>query len=523
MADPHPDPRPFVAPIGIDPKVVVGGIPHLSVTFGPLTGHGLVVVSSDALFAQAEELGRIAVALRHSASELHAVIAEATASTFISTTPPMISEARRMMDAALSTLLAASSRADDIHDGIRRSVAEYSLVEHGATKAMHVAAEQQAWLLGLASRALAGPVAFGTLVGIAGVCALFGISPKEFGENAQSYLKRHGRILTNDVTVAAIRETGADVDGFSEGIAGIPAPLAALGETTGATGVKTSAALVVDGGRLFGLFRETPVVVRRTSSYVFPTPPRSLYDRATSFPDPHHDANGEQIRIDRYVEPGQPDRFDVYIAGTVTFDPKTDGEPFDFTSDMRGVAGMPTASASAVEQAMTKAGITASSPVVLNGYSQGGLIASSIAATGRYNVKGVVTFGAPSGQVQLPASIPVLSVRNTEDLVPATSGYDVNPNAVIVQRSVFTNSPIPTHWAVPAHRLEYYQQTAAIVDTADSAPVRNILGTLDSFGAGATSVHSSLWVAVRTDGSIRVPPLVPTPSSPLPAREAVAE
>ena len=523
MTDPHPDPRPFVAPIGLDPKAITGGVPQLSVTSGVPSGHGRVVFSSDALFAQIDALGDMVVALRRSVDELHHLMAAGAVTELVAGARPLVAEAQRMMEAALPALLTAASRAENIRDGIQRSVAEYSLVDQDTVAIMHLAGEQQAWLLGLAGGALVGPVAITAAASLASACAVFGMSPKEIAAAAQSYLKRNGRILTNGATVGAIRETGSDVDGFTDGLVGIPAPLAALGEVTGVTNVKTSAGLVVNGGRLFGLFRETPVVVRRTRSYQFRTPPRSLYDRSTSFPDPHDDAAGEQIRIDKYIQPGQPDRFDVYIAGTVTFDPKTAGEPFDFTSDMRGVAGMPTASAIAVEQAMAKAGVTPVSPVILNGYSQGGLVASTIAATGKYNVKGVVTFGAPSGQVQLPASIPVLSVRNTEDLVPATSGYDVNPNAVVVQRSVFTNSPIPTQWAVPAHRLEYYQQTAAIVDTADSAPVRTILGTLDTFGAGATSVHSSLWVAVRTDGSVRVPPLVPTPSSPLPAREAVAE
>ena len=143
---------------------------------------------------------------------------------------------------------------------------------------------------------------------------------------------------------------------------------------------------------------------------------------------------------------------------------------------------------------------TLDQPVVVNGYSQGGLVASLVASSGNFDVKGVVTFGAPSGQVHIPASVPVLSVRNAEDLVPATSGYDVNPHAVVVQRTVFAHQPVPSDWAVPAHRLDYYQQTAAIVDNAQSERVRSVLDPLDAFGAGATKVDSTLWVATRVPG-----------------------
>src|ERR1019366_2248894 len=103
-----------------------------------------------------------------------------------------------------------------------------------------------------------------------------------------------------------------------------------------------------------------------------------------------NDPNGEQIRIDRYVEAGKPDRFDVYIAGTVTFDPKTRSQPFDLTSDLNGVGGHPSASYRAVVSAMQQGGVTSQSPVVLNGYSQGGLLASQLAASGSFNVQGVV-------------------------------------------------------------------------------------------------------------------------------------
>jgi hypothetical protein len=117
----------------------------------------------------------------------------------------------------------------------------------------------------------------------------------------------------------------------------------------------------------------------------------------------------------------------------------------------------------------------------------------------------VVTFGAPSAQVHVPASIPVLSVRNSEDLVPATSGYDTNPHAVVVQSAAFAQGGIPTDWAVPAHRLSYYQQTATAVDGSSSSEVRGVLDPLDSFGSGTQRVDSTLWVATRVEPAPAAP------------------
>jgi hypothetical protein len=480
-----------------------------------ITGSGgRLVVASDALLAQVDSLGNLSEQLRLSAGELLGIMNRTDDAPSIANDIPLAAaDARRMMDAALRELMAAQARASNIRNGVLHSIESYARAERAAGAALHLVNEQLAWLVGGIVRVAALPLAVFAVEGWA-MGLMFGSSPSDVGVGLQTILRAHGRILTNPFTVAAIRETAADVDGFSAGFLGLPPGIADTLESNGITGVPTSAAEVIALGNVGGLLVETPVSVRKTSSFEFGAPPRSLVDRASSFPDPHNDPNGEQIRIDRYVEPGKPDRFDIYVAGTVTFDPKATTQPFDFTSDMAGVAGQSPGSLRAVEQAMAQAGVTSSSPVVLNGYSQGGLVASMVAASGNYNVKGVVTFGAPSGQVHIPASIPVLSVRNSEDLVPATSGYDVNPNALVVQRPVFAHSPVPSDWAVPAHRLSYYQETAAVVDRAQSSQVRSILDPLNSFGAGARHVDSTLWVATRTTAGLN--------GGSLPAREAVA-
>jgi hypothetical protein len=476
------------------------GVPSLTVTAavpGP-SGGASVVVASDALLAQLDALGRLSDELRLVAGAVVGMLDRPDAVGSIAFEVPLAAlDSRRVMSAALRALWTAQQRASDIRDGLLRSIERYTTTEDIAASVVHTIDEQLAWGLGVFVRAFAVPIAVAVGASVLADCAILGLTPGELVDDAQAALREHGRILTNPVTVAAIREAASDADGFGSGFAGVPLGITDALEQTGAIGVPSSAATVVAIGNAFGLLKDTPVTVRKTSSFEYGSPPTTLLDRANSFPEPHSDPNGEQIRIDRYVTPGRPDRFDVYIAGTVTFDPKTGSEPFDFQGDLAGVANESTASYRAVESAMAQAGITAKSPVVLNGYSQGGLIASLVASSGKYNVKGVVTFGAPSSQVHVPSSIPVLSVRNSEDLVPATSGYDTNPSAVVVQRAAFAHGGIPTDWAVPAHRLSYYQETAAVVDQSASGEVRGVLDPLDSFAAGTHRVDSTLWVATR--------------------------
>lgn len=485
------------------------GAATLSVTTGlasPSGDSSIVVVASDELLAQLDGLGRFSDELRLVAGALLGLLERLPAFGSIALEVPVAAlDAHRVAEAALREVWIAQQRATSIRDGLVRTIELYSHTEQTATSIVHAMDEQLAWGLGMAARVFALPIALTVAGALLADRVILGLSPAEVADGAQEFLEQHGGILTNAVTVAAIREAASDADGFGAGFTGVPLDAADAVEAAGAVGVPSSSATVVALGNSVGLFKPTGVSVRKTSSFEYGSPPTTLKERASSFPDPGVDPNGEQIRIDRYVSPGQPDRFDVYIAGTVTFDPKTGTEPFDLGSALTGVANEPPASYRAVQSAMAQAGITSTSPVVLNGYSQGGLVASLVAASGHYNVKGVVTFGAPSSQVHVPASIPVLSVRNSEDLVPATSGYDANPNAVVVQRNAFAHASIPTDLAVPAHHLSYYQETAAVVDHSASAEVRRVLDPLDSFGAGTHRVDSTLWLATRVAPGLHAP------------------
>jgi hypothetical protein len=460
---------------------------------------GRVIVASDVLLAQLDSLGRLAEDLRLCAGAVLNVLAETEPQSSLAlAVPPAALEARRLTRAALTSLLATQELAERIARAVRLCLSEYSETEQFAEALGHRLEEDVAWGAGAGLRLFGLPLLLWASTTPFVASALTGRSPAEFPAALQQFLKQHGRILTSATTVAIVRQLAASADGFGAGFLFVPPPLSDAMDSAGITNVSTSSNVVVATGRSVGLFEPSGAVVRKTSSFEFGSPPTSLVARSESFPRPGTDPGGEQIRIDRYVTVGKPDRFDVYIAGTVTFDPKTGTEPFDLTSDLSGVGNRTSASYDAVVQAMRGAGVTPDSPVVLNGYSQGGLLASQVAASGDFSVSGVVTFGAPSAQVAIPSSIPVLTVRNAEDLVPATSGYDTNPHAVVVERPVFPTGAVPSEWAVPAHELSRYQETAAVVDQARSSEVRTVLDPLNQFGAGADRVDSTLWVATRT-------------------------
>jgi hypothetical protein len=497
MPDPNGVPDPAGVPDPNDVPDPAGGQAGPTLTTTAMY-NGRVIVASDALLRQLAALGGLARSVRLAAGALLGVLGSLEpASSLAYPVPPAALEARRLTRAAAVALLTVQDRAEQLSAGVVSCLTQYSQTERVAGALAHRVEQEVGWLVGAGARLFGVPLVLWGATGLLTGVALTGRSPAALATGLQDYLKVHGRILTNPGTVAIIRELASDANGVGAGFALVPPALADVLDSARITGVRSSADGVVAVGRGVGLFEPSGVVVRKTSSFEFGAAPTSLVARSGSFPEPQDDPNGEQIRIDRYIAPGKPDRFDVFIAGTVTFDPKTNSQPFDFTSDMNGVGGHPSASYQAVVEAMKQAGVTSRSPVVLNGYSQGGLLASQVAASQAFNVQGVVTFGAPSAQVAIPASIPVLTVRNAEDLVPATSGYDVNPNAVVVERPVFAANPVPSDWAVPAHRLSYYQETAAVVDQSSSPEVRGVLDPLNRFGEGATRVDSTLWVATR--------------------------
>jgi hypothetical protein len=462
-----------------------------------VSGGGSVVVASDHVLARIEKVAKLGETFRSAAHELGALLASGNPSNQEISAADR--EARSQVEFAIVLSHTTSNRAALAYGALRICLEVYGATEAAVERMNRGLIGQFAWALGRITPLLLVPIAAGVAVDEAILQGIFHLSPRQQAKAAQAFLRGHNSLLTNPDTVRALREVMMATDDFGEGLIGVPPLLArTLGDQgLGFLGVPSSAATVAGIGGALGFLKESGVAVRPAGAEAAVTPAAGIRDRAERIPVVTENGNHAQIRIDRYSTPGKPDSFDVYIGGTASFALKTGQQPFDFTSDIVGVAQESPASARAVAQAMRDAGITPDSPVVLNGYSQGGLLASLVAASGDFSVKGVVTFGAPSGQVPIPEGIPVLALRHTEDIVPATGGDDRTHQAVVVQRSLFDHQPIPAGAAVPGHALGYYEQTAGLVDDAQSDELRRMVAHIDSFGSDATSVTSTRWQATR--------------------------
>jgi len=189
-----------------------------------------------------------------------------------------------------------------------------------------------------------------------------------------------------------------------------------------------------------------------------------------------HEQNEATVLIEKYKHANHR-MFVVYVPGTRDKTILPTSDPFDL-SDAVALLANPDQAASqrAVLDAMHRADIKSGDQLLMVGYSQGGTIAGDIAQGHLgYKVSGLVTFGAPIAQLDLPHSIPILAVEHSNDIVPALSGK-VNPltsNWLTVEREVPTSlGELNLH----AHRITEYVSTATQVDVDGNAGVQRIRG-----------------------------------------------
>lgn len=122
----------------------------------------------------------------------------------------------------------------------------------------------------------------------------------------------------------------------------------------------------------------------------------------------------------------------VYVPGTddmATTPWSQDGDVRDMGTNLDLMAGNDTSYGRGVLAAMADAGIGPDEPVLLVGHSQGGMTAAALAAGDTpYDIRQVVTAGAPTAQVDLPGGVRVLSLENRGDVIPLTDGEPNRPS-----------------------------------------------------------------------------------------------
>lgn len=408
--------------------------------------------------------------------------------------------AEHAIDESLAALRRARQQCDLLQQGLSCAARQYEGAEHAVSQVQQALAAHFGYLLGSIGPILIALLLPGILAASTGAVGFVVALPEkkraELVAAVGAWLTTKSRVLTDPHVVTAVRLTVMSADDFGAGLAHVPRQIvAAFGdEGLGIFGIDTSAAVIAGGAAGLGLLKETPIRVAAKPSVKVPSNAQKVRDRLERIPH-----NPDQIRIDRYSSPGEPDRFEVYIAGTEDFSPVSGREPFDLTSNVAAMAGgsdgRGAASYRAVVAAMAQAGIDSRSPLTLAGYSQGALIAAQLAASGDYAIEGLVTAGGPAGQVSVPHHIAYLAVEHSDDLIPALGGTYVMSDPLVVRRQVFDGPPALSEPVMPAHRLSRYIDTAALIDESRNLNLRKTLQQFEH--PHAESVTATVYQAER--------------------------
>ncbi|MDH6235412.1 hypothetical protein [Cryobacterium sp. CG_9.6] len=477
-----------------------------------LSGGGITMVATDTLFAQLHIMRRV----QGQAGDWRVRLAHIRD---LETSPAPLwahgTVGASVLNAAAS-VDAIEARCGDLADALGSAAESYGQAERGQINLQRSLGELAGWQLG----ALIGflpPVQwamYGAAVAVGGLTLVEALhtrvaGPPEFrvaarGEETaptSSALQVDPRLFTSTAFVGALRVVMSSLDDVQAGMLRIPFPVSQFaGEGgLGIEGVQSMARGVLGGGRAVSVFRRSPVTVKRVGEAVPVLPPRTLESVATRIPNAR--AHRPQVRIEKYGDLRHPS-WGVYVAGTVEWNPRASSEPWDISSNIAAVAGEQPASEMAVRHAMRAAGIAPGDPVVLAGHSQGGAVVQRIAAEGEFNTRAVVTFGAPEGNLPVPAGVSEVAVEHTNDLVPALTGVggvggaESTGDRLIVRREAFHDQPIPTNDPLPAHNMSTYAHTARAMDGSTETRLTDFARLVTTtLGAGAGS--ATLWKGER--------------------------
>jgi len=404
------------------------------------------------------------------------------------------------VDEAASMLRAASVECSFLATALHLAANGYTVTESLVDGYLQAVAAEIGRSLGFLTSTLGVvlvPGVIGALtLGVAALGAGAFVNPRgarQVAGAARAWIEARKELLSDPRFVLLVRLSAMSADDFGLGLLRMPQPLPRMlgDEGWGILGVDTSAAAGMFVGGAVGALRETPVTVqpvrRRQSTVV-----AGWSARAERIP-----TGPAQVRVDRYVSPGQPNRFEVYLGGTLDASTMARDQPWDMTSNVAGVAGRSSGAYRAVTAALRDAGVTPDSPLVVSGYSQGGLVGARLAASGDYNVRGLFTLGAPVGQVPVPATTNWVALEHTDDLVPAVGGIFASGAAVRAQRQVFRSEQPDGRLALPAHQLDRYRATAELADGAADRRLTTAAVGFAETTVGTTRVESTWYQAKR--------------------------
>jgi hypothetical protein len=456
---------------------------------------GSSAIATEALLEQHDQLGTLEFLL-HSVESL---VSQAWAIGVTSATRSLAGDgAVDDLIRCASDIQRARNRAIFLRSSLSAAAAQYGAAENFAEQFADLAAGVVGTVAGTALADLFAAIGPAVLL----LPIVFHQSPSDQanGPSDIQVSPELNRALSDPATVDLIRAGVTGLDDFFRAFGRVPMPLGDyLGTGDDEAGqVTAAAAALLAGGRLFGLFGATPTKATLLRTGESTSVPTTIGQLIEGIPGSEPGQQAGNYRIDHVTSADADERYIVYIGGTDDFSAVSRDRALDLTSNVEGIAGAPTGSMQALEQAMRDSGIDTTSRVTFVGYSQGGLLASAATASGKYTVDGLLTIGNPAGNIETPANVPALLIAHDEDLVTALGGNQTNDNAMRISRQVFDSSAqIPGDLAVPAHHLEYYRHTASIVDAATSDEVTSMVRSLTSFSTPTTHVESRWYDATR--------------------------
>ncbi|MEV8252665.1 hypothetical protein AB0O95_01740 [Rhodoglobus sp. NPDC076762] len=455
-----------------------------------ISGGGSFAVSTDEMLSSASRLQRAAEMSREIAGAIQMVDARLTRGHLESLgIPSAAAYAEHDLECAFKDLQAFACRADVLTAVVRVAAQSYGMGEafvEGLTR--RVAAEAAALLGFLFPTELvvtAGVVIVVPVVaGIAAAAFLTGRNPADI-QLSEQFSTALNELITDPVFVRTMRFAVMNADEFMAGASGLPPGLVASLSAAGLIGLSSSAGTIKQLGGVAGVFRETPVTLKTTTTPKPVEPAQSFEERIARIPQPTLDAPW-QVRIETISTPGQADRFEVYISGTVDFAVADSEQPWDGSSNIDLAAARDSASIAAVAAAMQEAGITTTSAVSFTGHSQGAAVAARLVESEEYNAVGLLTVGGNIGQISLPPDVPAVIVEHSDDIVVAAGGLQDNHHALLVERQAYEGRPLPEGVPAPAHQAIEYQRTARLMDASDSPELQRAWQQLAP-PAGSTS------------------------------------
>ena len=339
-------------------------------------GSGSFAVGTDELFACAEQLRELRREMSALGSDLGIIDSLVSKWQLRSAAVPASAfEAEAEIHRARVVIAEVELQSRAMDSAIEAAAAGYGFAEHFVGRMIHEFTGQFGAMLARFSPMLLLATLAGTAVlGVAGGILIekangVGQGPNRFGPNQRGpnqrgpdqpsrsplgsspfstshtgrpgeshptpWFREHNEIVTNPLTVGLVRLASQASGDVVAGALGVPPQLTSL---LGGAGVMIGSTAVMRAGSTIGLFKETPVRLVDSHTQAVSSSPSGFAERLSRVPDTET-TDGAQVVIEKYSTPGDVDRFEVYIAGTVTFSPSADSEPWDMTSNMANAAG----------------------------------------------------------------------------------------------------------------------------------------------------------------------------------------